>query len=86
MFSIFIHRKALKEIDGFSAEDKERIMNAIRQMATEPFSGDVKPVKGVKGVLRRRVGDYRIAFTVNFEKSEVVVLRVGRRERFYQEP
>jgi mRNA-degrading endonuclease RelE of RelBE toxin-antitoxin system len=86
MFSILIHRKALKEIDGFSAEDKERILSAIRQMATEPFSGDVKPVKGVKGVLRRRVGDYRIAFTVNFEKSEVIVLRVGRRERFYQEP
>jgi mRNA-degrading endonuclease RelE of RelBE toxin-antitoxin system len=32
------------------------------------------------------VGDYRIAFTVNFEKNEVVVLRVGRREEFYQEP
>jgi mRNA-degrading endonuclease RelE of RelBE toxin-antitoxin system len=86
MFSILIHRKALKEIDGFSAEDKERILSAIRQMATEPFSGDIKPIKGVKGVLRRRVGDYRIAFTVNFEKSEVIVLRVGRRERFYQEP
>jgi mRNA interferase RelE/StbE len=86
MFSILIHRKALKEIDGFPTEDKQRILNAIRQIATEPFSGDVKPIKGVKGVLRRRVGDYRIAFTVNFEKSELIVLRVGRREGFYKEP
>ena len=86
MFSILIHRKALKEIDGFPTEDKQRILNAIRQIATEPFSGDVKPTKGVKGLLRRRVRDYRIAFTVNFEKNEVVVLRVGRREEFYQEP
>ncbi len=52
-------------------------------MATEPFGGDVKPVKGVRGVLRGRVGYYRIAFTVNFEKSEVVILRVSRREEFY---
>jgi mRNA interferase RelE/StbE len=86
MFSILIHRKALKEIDGFPAEDRQRILNAIRQIAAEPFGGDVKPIKGVKGLLRRRVGHYRIAFTVNFEKSEVVVLRVGRREGFYQEP
>lgn len=85
MFSILIHRKALKEINGFPTEDKRRILSAIRQIATEPFSGDVKPIKGVKGLLRRRVGDYRIAFTVNFEKSEVVVLRVGRRGKFYQE-
>ena len=39
----------------------------------------------MKGLLRRTVGDYGIAFTVNFEKSEVVVLRVGRRGKFYQE-
>jgi len=86
MFSILIHRKALKEIDRFPTEDKRRILNAIRQIATEPFSGDVKPIKGVKGLLRRRVGEYRIAFIVNFEKNEVVVLRAGRREKFYQEP
>ena len=85
MFSILIHRKALKEINGFPAEDKRRILSAIRQIATEPFSGDVKPIKGVKGLLRRRVGEYRIAFTVNFEKSEVVVLEVGRREKFYHD-
>jgi mRNA-degrading endonuclease RelE of RelBE toxin-antitoxin system len=39
----------------------------------------------VKGLLRRTVGDYGIAFTVNFEKSEVVVLKVGRREKFYHD-
>jgi len=82
-FSILIHKKALKEIDELSADDKQRILNAIREMATDPFSGDVKPVRGVKGVLRRRVGDYRIAFTINFENAEVIILRAGRRDKFY---
>jgi len=54
-------------------------------MATDPFGGDVKPIKGVKGLLRCRVGDYRISFTVNFQKSEVVVLKVGRREAILDE-
>jgi mRNA-degrading endonuclease RelE of RelBE toxin-antitoxin system len=39
--------------------------------------------KGERGIFRRRVGDYRISFTVNFEKDEVAVLRVGHRSKFY---
>ncbi len=82
-FNVLIHRRALKEIDELPADDRQRILNALREMAINPFGGDVKPIKGIKGLLRRRVGDYRISFTVNFEKSEVVVLKVGRRESFY---
>jgi mRNA-degrading endonuclease RelE of RelBE toxin-antitoxin system len=80
---VLLHKKALKEIDALPIDDKNRILNSLREMATDPFSGDVKPIKGVKGLLRRRVGDFRISFTVNFEKSEVAVLKVGRRESFY---
>ena len=83
MFSILVHRKALREIDNLPAEDKQRILSILREMAADPFSGDVKRTKGTKAVLRRRIGDYRVAFTVNFEKAELVVLRVGRREKFY---
>jgi mRNA interferase RelE/StbE len=81
-FSVIVHRKASKEIDGLPVDDKNRIINALREMTEDPFSGDVKPIKGVRGLLRRRIGDYRISFTVNFEKNEVVVLKIGRRESF----
>lgn len=83
MFNILIHRKALKEIDELPAEDKLRILSAIREMAIDPFGRDVKPIKNVKGLFRRRVGDFRLAFTVNFEKNQVVILKAGRREKFY---
>ena len=55
MFDILIHRKALKEIDGLPAEDMQRILGAIREMATDPFVRDVKPIKNVKGLFRWRV-------------------------------
>jgi mRNA-degrading endonuclease RelE of RelBE toxin-antitoxin system len=64
MFSILIHRKALKEIGGLPPKTSNGF-------------------KGLKGLLRRRVGDYRIAFTINFEKTEVIILRIGRRAEFY---
>jgi mRNA-degrading endonuclease RelE of RelBE toxin-antitoxin system len=55
----------------------------MREMEADPFGGDVRPVKGERALFRRRVGDYRIAFTVNFEKGEVAILRVGHRSKFY---
>ena len=53
-------------------------------MEQDPFLGDVKPIKGVKGLVRRRVGDYRILFTVDFRRNEVAILRIGQREDFYR--
>ena len=35
MFSILVHRKALKEIDEFPTEDKQRILSAIRQQDSD---------------------------------------------------
>jgi mRNA-degrading endonuclease RelE of RelBE toxin-antitoxin system len=52
-------------------------------MRNDPFEGDVRPLKGATGVFRRRVGNYRIAFSVNFNENEVIVLRIGRWDKFY---
>lgn len=54
-------------------------------MSVDPFEGDVKPLKGIIGVFRRRVGNYRIAFSVNFRENEVIILKIGKREKFYEE-
>ena len=85
MFKVILHRKAINEIRSIPDKDKERILEAIKNMELNPFSGDVKPIKALRGVFRRRVGDYRVAFTINFEASEVVVLKVGKRKKFYEE-
>ena len=79
-----IHRKALKEIRNLPSRDRERLLEAIRNLSSSPFVGDVKPVKGVKGVFRLRIGDYRLSYTINFEKIEIAILKVGRREAFYE--
>jgi len=54
-------------------------------MADDPFEGDVKPLKGLSGVFRKRVGDYRIAFSVNFAENEVLIIKIEKREKFYEE-
>nr|BAJ49464.1 conserved hypothetical protein [Candidatus Caldarchaeum subterraneum] len=84
VFKVLIHKRALKELEEIPEPYRTQIRVAIKEMTQDPFSGDVKPIKGLKGVLRKRVGRYRIGFTVDFEKGTVVVLKVGLREKFYE--
>ena len=82
-FKLLIHKKALKELNELPAKDKRQILDAIFMLEADPFKGDVKPIKGLKGVLRLRVGDYRIAFTINFKENEIAILKIAKRKRFF---
>jgi len=83
-FKLLIHKKALRELNELPAEDKRQIFDAVSMLEVDPFKGDVKPIKGLKGVFRLRVGDYRIAFTVNFKENEVAILKIAKRKTFYR--
>lgn len=80
-----INKKALKELNSLPSDIRSKILDICKSMSADPFEGDVKPLTGITGVFRRRVGDYRIAFTVNFEENEVLILKIGKREKFYEE-
>jgi mRNA-degrading endonuclease RelE of RelBE toxin-antitoxin system len=59
--------------------DRERIDDAFSEMCLNPFAGDVKSLRGGKGALRRRVGDWRILFDLHQEQRLIVVTAVKRR-------
>ena len=56
---------------------QKRVARVLAQMESDPFQGNVKALQGKewKGVFRRRIGDYRILFFANHERT-VSVLRV----------
>ena len=80
-----IHKSALKELNSLSVSVRGKILNTCKLMTDDPFEGNVKPLKGISGVFRKRVGDYRIAFSVNFAENEVLIIKIGKREKFYEE-
>ena len=51
----------------------------MTQMASDPFQGNVKALKGEewRGVFRRRIGDYRLLFTVERSRETVVVHQIS---------
>jgi len=60
---------------------QKRVSRVVTQMASDPFQGDVKALKGEEwhGVFRRRIGDYRLLFTVERSRQTVVVHQISPR-------
>lgn len=55
---------ARKQVDRLPADRQAQLLRALREIAEDPFRGDVKPLKGRewKGCYRKRVGRYRVIF------------------------
>jgi mRNA-degrading endonuclease RelE of RelBE toxin-antitoxin system len=55
-----------------------RILAAVEEMSVDPLVGDVVKLKG-RGAFRRRVGSYRIIFSIDFQAQAVGILDIQRR-------
>lgn len=82
MYRIIIKKKAKKFIDKLPKNERLRVATAIEQL---PNGEDVKKLKGDKnkGLLRLRVGNYRIIYSVDNGKLIVYVIDAGNRGEIY---
>lgn len=80
MYRIVIKKKAKKFIDKLPMPEKKRVVSAIEQL---PNGEDIKQLKGHEGILRLRVGDYRIIYTVDHGELIVMVIDAGNRGQIY---
>lgn len=70
--------RAQKNLDRVPAADRRRIDAAVDAMRTDPLSGDVVKLKGMDA-FRRRVGNFRIVFDIDFRARTVRIFDVLRR-------
>lgn len=67
--------------------DKEitrRIIEKIEKLRLEPFPSDTKRVVGKKErIFRIRVGNYRIQYSVFYDKNIIFISDIDKRERAY---
>lgn len=60
--------------------DRERVNRVLNEMKGDPFQGDTAPLRGgYQGAYRRRVGAWRLLFTVKPEIEVVIVHDIRRR-------
>jgi mRNA-degrading endonuclease RelE of RelBE toxin-antitoxin system/predicted transcriptional regulator len=69
---------AQKSLERMPPRDQARVRAALDEMELNPFSGDIKYLKGDPR-LRRRVGSWRIFFRVERAQSAIYISAIERR-------
>jgi len=82
MYKIIIKKRAKKFIDKLPKNEKIRVVRAIEQL---PNGEDIKKLKGHSDLLRLRVGDYCIIYTVDNGELIVYVIDSGNRGEIYNQ-
>lgn len=86
-WDVKLAKSATRELDKLPSAAWPRVERAIDELALDPNRGDVRPLHGPEwgDCLRKRVGAYRIIFTIDHAASEVTVLAILRRsEKTYR--
>ena len=82
MYELIYSPIALRQLDKFEHNIRERIILALERLRIRPGACDIKKLVGMQGY-RFRVGDYRIIFDMKKEKLEILVLQIGHRKNIY---
>ena len=77
-WTVLAASRARKNLERAPAADRRRIEAALSAMTADPLAGDVVKLKGMDA-FRRRVGDWRIIFDIDFAARTVRVFDVLRR-------
>lgn len=84
-WTLIVARSAQKELERLPGKERVRIITALREMLSDPLSGDVKRLRNYPVQFRRRVGGYRILFDLNTEIERIDVVGIERRsEKTYR--
>jgi mRNA interferase RelE/StbE len=84
MFSVEFSVSADKFIGKCDRPLAERLLGRIEKLSEDPFPTDVKRVVNAKEkVFRVRVGDYRIQYSVIYEKNMIFISDIDKRPRAY---
>ncbi|GAC1652315.1 MAG: hypothetical protein NVS4B8_27610 [Herpetosiphon sp.] len=82
-YTVEIPRSVRKEIARFPVVDGERIVAAIRGLATVPRPPNCTRLTGRDG-WRIRIGEYRIVYDIDDQNQRVIIIRVGQRGSVYR--
>ena len=82
MFAIEWKEGALKQLDKLQLQISDRIYKKVEELSENPFSKDIKKLKG-ESAFRLRVGDYRVILDIDVKNKMIYILRLGHRKNIY---
>jgi mRNA interferase RelE/StbE len=82
-YKITWSNQARRHFSGLDKSGQKRIAAAVNKLAENPRPPGLKTVIGMPGVLRVRVGDYRVLYTIDDGKQAVWIEDVRHRSKAY---
>ena len=86
MYSLKISKQAAKFLKSGKIPEDDLILidKKILSLAVDPYQPGVKKIKGKKGYIRARAGNYRIIYTVEGRRLIVFIIGLGDRKDIYR--
>ncbi|MFZ2410140.1 MAG: type II toxin-antitoxin system RelE/ParE family toxin [Candidatus Methanoperedens sp.] len=83
-YSIFFNKKVKKLISELNKSQKDRIKEKLLSFAENPFTCDIKKIKGKEDIFRLRIGDYRVLYIFDNKEKSIYVVKIDKRSRIYR--
>jgi mRNA-degrading endonuclease RelE of RelBE toxin-antitoxin system len=78
-WGLILSNQASRIIRRAPWKEQDLLTAALRVLANDPYSGDTKLLKGTRGTLRRRVGNWRILYEPDADRRVIDVTAIKRR-------
>jgi mRNA interferase RelE/StbE len=83
-YAIFYRPSALRDLDWLPDSVRSRLRAAIAALAENPRRPGTRVLTGtLRGMMRLRVGDYRVSYVIDDAAREIDIVRAGHRGGFY---
>ncbi len=83
-YTVRIPAGPLRELARLDKPIRRRIRDAIDRLGANPRPPGAKALQGLRGILRIRVGDYRVVYEIRDRVLVVLVIRIGHRGDVYR--
>ena len=87
MYSVELSQRAHKYCESLDNHIRERIYSALKKLKDNPVPSDAKFIGRDDGekIFRIRIGDYRALYKVKHETNIVLVTKIDKRPRIYDQ-
>ena len=85
LYQVEWKNSAKKELKKLDKQVIPRILQAVENLADDPYALGSKKLVGSDSIYRVRVGDYRIIYNVEFSVLIIEIIKVGHRGQVYRQ-
>ncbi len=79
LWQVHVPRRVARAVSRLPKSDQDRILEILREFEIDPWAGDIVKIKDEENKWRRRVGNYRLFYSIYSALKLVEVKEIQRR-------